>query len=399
MYNSDGIKNNICTRLPFITESVALAVIPFEETLTLPIGSILRLINLITIFFCFIELKSTRIQRVKNSPIVPMLVFMFYALISYFWCFNTTYYFDRLSTYYLYSILIFFLCFLKPNKKEKDIMLTGLLSGGVLAAVMILFSRSSMDIGGRETIVIFGRMVDPNLLSYSCVLSLIICIHRLLIEKKNKILNILLSILLFIAIIICGSRGAFVTSFATITVIIMNVDFQNNKLVKKLLFIIFIFIIIISLYFDFVLTSEYGERFTIDNLIGQGSMGTANRDKIWSAAFTQIAKHPILGYGNGASMYAIEEVYRFYGTHNSYIMVLLEFGIVGFAIVFLWQFREYRLCSKDANKIYKFLFLSMFIFIVFVEGFATKVFWGLQVLLMTSCYTEKLKSKVNLTPV
>ena len=66
-------------------------------------------------------------------------------------------------------------------------MLTGLLSGGVLAAVMILFSRSSMDIGGRETIVIFGRMVDPNLLSYSCVLSLIICIHRLLIEKKNKI--------------------------------------------------------------------------------------------------------------------------------------------------------------------------------------------------------------------
>jgi signal transduction histidine kinase len=104
----------------------------------------------------------------------------------------------------------------------------------------------------------------------------------------------------------------------------------------------------------------------MDNLIGQGSMGMANRDKIWAAAVTQIAQRPILGFGNGASMYAIEAVYRFYGTHNSYILVLLEFGIIGSCIVFLWQSRVFMMCSKCQSKVYKILFYSMLAALVLV---------------------------------
>ena len=388
MDNRDIENTGMRVRIPFITESIALAIIPFEEVLTLPIGSVLRLVNFLTIFCCLIESRTIKIPKGKDLPILPMFLFLFYAAISFFWCFNRTYYLDRLSTYGLYGILILLICSLKPSEKEKVVMLNGLLLGGIVASLMIVFSKSSLDIGGRDTLIILGHMIDPNILSYSCVISLAICMYSVIVEKKHIVINIVISGLLFVAIIGCGSRGALVTCFVTVAAIAMNFDTQKNRFIKKLLVFVFIFIAVLFVYFEFVLTSEFGSRFTFDNLIGQGSMGTANRDKIWSAAFTQIAKRPILGYGNGASMYAIEAVYRFYGTHNSYILVLLEFGIVGFGLVFLWQLREYKMCCIYHNKVYKILFLSMLVFVLFVEGFSTKVFWGLQVVLMTVCYGE-----------
>ena len=378
-------------RLPFIIESVALAVIPFEEVLTLPIGSVLRLMNFLTIICCIIESRTIKIKKDKNLPLYPMIFFILYAMISFFWCYNRTYYLDRLSTYGLYGVLIVLLSSLVPSVKEKLIMLNGLLLGGIAASVMIVFSGSSLNIGGRDTLVIMGRMVDPNILSYSCVISLTICMYRVIVEKKCMLFHLVTSGLLFGAIIMCGSRGAMVTCFVVFALIIMNLDTKKNKFVKIILIFGVVFAIMLYVYFRFVLTSEFGTRYTFDNLIGKGSMGTANRDKIWRAAFCQILKRPIFGYGNGSSMYAIEDVYRFYGTHNSYLLVLLEFGIIGFVIVCLWQIKEYRKCCQNHCQIYKIIFLSLLCFVLFVEGFATKVFWGLQVLLMTACYGENVK--------
>ena len=79
------------------------------------------------------------------------------------------------------------------------------------------------------------------------------------------------------------------------------------------------------------------------------------------------------------------------------ILVLLEFGIVGFCIVFLWQLREYKMCCKNYSKVYKILFFSMLFFVLFVEGFSTKVFWGLQVLLMTACYGENVENSISVS--
>ena len=385
-------------RTPFIIESVALAIIPFEEVLSLPIGSVLRIVNLITICSCLIEPRKIKFEKKRNQPLVPMLLFLFYVIISFFWCYNQTFYFDRLSTYGLYGILISLLCSLSPRDNEKKKMLNGLLAGGIVASMMIVFSGASSNIGGRDTLVIFGRMIDPNILSYSCVLSLAICMCHVFFEKKHIVIYCIVSVLLLAGIIMCGSRSALVTCFATTALIVLNIDVKKNKLVKKTFVVLFFFLAILFVYFEFILTSEFGARFTFDNLIGQGSMGTANRDKIWSAALEQFAKRPILGYGNGSSMYAIEEVYRFYGTHNSYLLVLLEFGVIGFYIVSLWQLSEYKALKKNNNKVYKILFYSMLSFIFFVEGFSTKVFWGLQVLLMTACYgNSNVKDSMNIT--
>lgn len=395
MDNWDKENTDQCVRIPFLLESLALAIIPFEEVLVLPIGSVLRFVNLFTILCCLVETRGIKIRKGKSLPLIPMLIFVLYAALSYFWCYNETYYLDRLSTYGLYSFLILMLCWLEPTEKEKTKMLNGLVIGGIIASIMIVFSGSSLNIGGRDTLVFFGRMIDPNILAYSCVLSFIVCLYRLVVEKDYIVKNIVMIGLLLAAIITCGSRGALVTCFVAIAAITMNIEVKEYAFIKKIFVFALIFVAVLFVYFEFVLTSEFGARFTIDNLVGKGSMGMANRDKIWGAAFTQIAKRPIFGYGNGASMYAIEAVYRFYGTHNSYILVLLEFGIVGFILVFIWQLREYKMCCSNHSKIYKILHISMLVFVIFVEGFSTKVFWGVQVLLMTACYGESLENSTS----
>lgn len=387
--NIGKLKINRLVRTPFILESFAFAVIPFEEVLTLPIGSVLRFINLLVILFSLFETSKIKIQT-RKKPVLPMLIFLFYVAISYLWCYNRTFYFDRLSTYGMYGILILLLCSLKPTKDEKIIMLNGLTLGGIIASLMIIFSGAATNIGGRDTLIIFGRMIDPNILAYSCVISLSICIYRLLVEKHNLTINMISSVLLIMGIVICGSRGALIASLITMVLCTLNIQAKRYKIFKRFFIFICMTLIILFVYFEFILKSDFSTRFSFANLIGQGNMGTANRDKIWSAAFKQIAKRPIFGYGNGSSMYAIEAVYRYYGTHNSYIFVLLEFGIVGFVLVFVWQLREFLGCCMNECKIYKILFLTTLIFVMFIEGFSTKVFWGMHVLLMTSCYGENL---------
>lgn len=386
------VKRNI--RMPFVLESIALAIIPFEETLALSFGSVLRLINLCTIFVCILEAKRVVIPSGKTNSMIPMLVFFAYVVLSFFWCFNTNYFLDRTFTYGLYIVLMILLFSLKPKEKEKKSMLNGMMIGGVLASLMIILGGNTVNVGERETLVIFGRMVDPNILAYSCVSSLIICLCHLINDKRQKVINVAMLISLLSAIVVCGSRGAFITSAVSIILIVLGIEFKKNKFIKRFFALFFVLATLIFLYFQFIMNSEFGVRFELENLLGQGEMGMANRDKIWEAAFTQFVKRPILGYGNGASMNAIEEVYKFYGTHNSYILLLLEFGVVGFLIALWWQFRVFRMCNANTDKVYKFLFISMLIFIVFVEGFATKVFWGVQVLLLTSGYGV-VSEKVN----
>lgn len=376
-------------RLPFYTEAFALMIIPFEELLALPIGSILRLVNLVTLFVSFSYTRELYIgDRYFGKPIRSLLVFFGYIIISGIWCINRTFYLDRLSTYTLYIVLILFLHTLMPNKKERRLMLNGIYFGGIISSVLLLINNgTAVDIGLRETIVIFGRMIDPNILAYSCVISFVIDLYYIMFERK-KICVLIIPIILY-AIFMLGSRGALLTCVATLGFMLLNTEFSSNALLKKILLIILVFIACFLIYTEFIVTSEFASRFTIDNLVGQGNLGTANRDKIWAAAAQQIFNRPFLGYGNGASMYAIEMVYKYYGTHNSYIMVLLEFGIVGFVLCGAWVVRVWRLCKQNQFKVYTFLFFSLSIFVFFVEGFSTKIFWGVQIVLMTSCDFEK----------
>lgn len=384
-------------RAPFMTEFIALAIIPFEELLTLPIGSVLRLVNLVTLFCAFCYTKKLYYGCSDSGRVMrPLLYFYTYIICSGIWCINRTYYLDRIVTYGLYTLIIFFLQTLAPNKKERKLMLNGLLFGGTIASFMLIWDRgASLDMGFRETLVLFGRSVDPNILAFSCVVSYVINLYSFFHEKSLKKIRFLLIPINLYAILLLGSRGAFLTTVITSAFVMGGVEFRENRYLKKFLLIFAIIVGAIVLYQSLLLNANFGNRFSIDNLLGKGNLGTANRDLIWNAALYQFFKRPLIGYGNGASMYAIERVYKFYGTHNSYLLVLLEFGIVGMILWGRWFYKEFKMIIKNSQKIYVYIFGGLLVWIFFVEGFSTKIFWGLQVVFMTSYEYEEWGERGN----
>lgn len=378
-------------RVPFLIESIALFIVPFEELLTLPFGSVLRIINLVNIAIIVFTEKRVRLDWRKKSPIPYMLFFLFFAILSGIWCFNRGLYLDRLVTYGMYIFLIMLLRPLNPNEDERNWMVTGFFLGGVLATLMLLYNRgATVDIGGRETIAINGKGVNANILAISIEMTFVISFYLLIFKKYSRVKKtalIALLIVLFIGMLNVGSRGAMVSAIVTCGCIVMGVRFDRNAFIKRLALVIIGCTLILFVYFQIILTTQLGARFTLDNLIGVGTLGTANRERIWRIAFQKIFQNPFIGYGAGSSPYVIETEYKFYGTHNSYIMILLEFGIVGFSLVTLWFVNIFRACKASKEKIFLYVFISLLFVIFFVEGFSTKIFWGVMVLVHTCCQT------------
>lgn len=387
-------KTDSVIRMPFIIEAVALMIIPFEELLVLPIGSVLRYINLFTIFLILCYTHNIYIgNKYTDKAIKTLFLFFILAVLSGGWSINRTFYVDRLSTYGLYFILILLLHSLKPREKEQELLLKGLYWGGIFVSFILLLDQgASANIGFRETLVLFGRSVDPNILAYSCVLAFIINLYYLLYKKDKAKLRIIFLPVLGYAVLSLGSRGAFLTGTIVSGYMLLMIKYKKNRHIKKVILIVTIIAIFGEIYTNFILNSEFGTRFTIANLTGQGELGTANRSFIWEAAIQQFMRRPILGYGNGASMYAIEEIYKFYGTHNSYLMILLEFGIIGLVVVGVWFFQLLKNCLENRQKIYLFLFISLLIFVFFVEGFSTKIFWGVQIILLTASNCDNIQN-------
>ena len=66
-------------RLPFIIASIALCIIPFEEALTLSVGSVLRILNLSVIFLSVVYMFIKKVSLVIPVYIGWLILFICYA--------------------------------------------------------------------------------------------------------------------------------------------------------------------------------------------------------------------------------------------------------------------------------------------------------------------------------
>lgn len=241
-----------------------------------------------------------------------------------------------------------------------------------------------MNMGDRYTIMLYGRHTDPNVLACSMTLSFIICFYNMLKKKERITINVLSMIIQGYAIVILGSRSSLISLFAAITVIIIFMPYSGNRLIKRASVFILSGILVITMGTELA-SSTLGGRFSFENMIGKGELGSSNRFEIWGYAFSQFLRRPLFGYGNAASPYAIEQVYRFYATHNTTLMVLLEFGIFGFLLYFIWMLKLCKRLFRGDLLLFAFL-ICIFTQGIFLEQFSTKIFWCVMIVLH-SCIT------------
>tara|TARA_Y100000589_G_C27163589_1_gene633847 strand:+ start:995 stop:2200 length:1206 start_codon:yes stop_codon:yes gene_type:complete len=178
--------------------------------------------------------------------------------------------------------------------------------------------------GARVT----GTMANPNDFGLLMVFGLALAFYNSTINKKYKILNILLIIILLTGIIVSGSRTCFILGAIIIilyTIKFINVRLQYSKATVVSLIIILLGILYISVNSQSILIRQL-------ELLGKLSEIKAWESRVYGVieTFKVISEHWIIGHGPAKEEFIGGNI------DNEYIVILFRYGIIGLIMHMLY---------------------------------------------------------------
>lgn len=277
-------------------------------------------------FYYFLHSNIQNLKLNKFYLFSHLLVFLYFIL--NLWVGESSDY----KIFYYFSIIIPFYFIFRDFERVKFFVLStvcflSVISILTLADVAGFYNFDSLfyirDGGVRAS----GLMVNPNYFAYMCLIFFLIFS---LIFTTSIYRNVIL-FLLVLLIILSFSRGV---TAALIVYFLFRV-FSFKAIVYFLIFMIFSFIVMKLGKFDLdILYSTFEYR--IENL---KSGDVSGRSDVWILGFQEWFNHikdVLFGFGfnnfqSRLRYYNVENT-----THNSYLRMLYEFGILGFLILMFY---------------------------------------------------------------
>ena len=307
------------------------ALLPFEEALAGIFGSVLKIAGIAVIAYALVALVRQRVAIGSIGCLVPFYIWFFVCLVSYFWCADETYYLYFLS---IYGFQLVFISVIVLSQKIIDTrcFLRGLIIAGVVASALIVFfsNTETYTDEGRKTIILFNRALDPNIVASILMLSIMSCMVFIFEYKRTEKRYIAFALFILFGMLSTGSRGAlisFVVSFA----LGLFLEFKTPENKKKAVALL-ILAIVAALLMQLLLPENLLEtRFSTKTILGLNEYynGSHSRYRIWQSAAILIPRSPLLGFGCGSFMDTLATIYRHAASHNVYVLVTVEEGIVG----------------------------------------------------------------------
>ena len=247
------------------------------------------------------------------------------------------------SSGYFFSYLLFFLTLFQMMKweyttKELDRLFSFYIEAAFLVAVILFVQRYDFYGGGntRHSIKLLSHEpFDPNFLAAYLVAPSIIAYSKML--NKFKMIYLIAFLVIFAGILYTSSRGA--TIGFVLGAGIVTFDFFKGK--KKIRKIIILFMVLII---GFFIVEEYLPKTSLSRIVNVSSyQDTSNAKRLldWKYGVEAFLKKPFFGYGIQGEMSIIQRVIGVkYISHNTFIALLLQFGIVGFGIFLFCLFKS-----------------------------------------------------------
>lgn len=284
---------------------------------------------LIIYFYAFYDKKISKYQKV-------LFLFLFISLIStiivshdYVTWIKT---FIKVSAISLYTelmikkhlkILINSLSFVSYFLIFSTFVTTLLFPDGIFKKEMILLGYDNSTI----VLLVFGSMFI--LFSY------------LFYNRKTNYKKLFLSIMPFIMTVIIyvirWSVGALIGCILVVVLLLLYLMLNKVNICTKVftlknmfIFSLFVFVLVVFFniqeYFSFIIVDIFHKDITL-----------TNRTYIWNLCFEQIRTHILFGTGSMAFNSRLD-LLNIYHAHCNYLNVILESGIIGFAVyLFLWK--------------------------------------------------------------
>lgn len=303
----------------------------------------------------------------QNSILLALLLFFLVSLISAFFSdfsIQSTY---RLFIVYFNIIAIFYMVISIENVEKmiyqffKVMFYVGTISA-IYSFILTYFSNE-VDIGFLHiTQVIVGRRPssffgNPNFFAF--ILFLGICAYFLLITNKKNIILFPFLLAQVYALFATKSRGAIISLFIVVVLVVI----YKLRYKKLALTVILSILGIASVLVLMVVMDARGNQ-------------TNGRTDIWIKAFKVFLKKPIFGHGFGMSIETIG-IAGGLSTHNVYIKILVETGIVGlisFLNIFIQSGFELLKKLNSLDKDSMLLSVGIVLALMFHQFFESNLF-------------------------
>lgn len=329
-------------RLSAVFAFLAVVCMPFG---TVKIGGIglMLLISVPMLFLCMPILLSYFRQPVQDNASMLLIAFFACCILGYIW----TPYFSRSSLYNFLKIAAIVTClYCQPyNRREKKL----LLAGSVLACAIVCWwmLTGNDNIGyheGRASLSVFGVLQDRNYQCFVFMAPMALVVYYFLNSKSFAVRLLCLAFagVVLYCELLTGSRGGLI-ALAVVGITCVLGKFKSPGARIAFCIAMIFAVLIVFKYLTALLPEELAMRFTIRNMVESRA---TKRIDIWLEAFYTMKRAPyrlLFGFGGGSSSHLLGMA-----THNYFIQLLLEYGIVGLTLfcVFLVIWIK-RLAKRD----------------------------------------------------
>ncbi len=315
------------------------------------------------LFALILSIKN--LKKVKQLPLlIPWILFLSITFINIFTSFDfliSSKEWIRLLS--IFSLYILGYLIIKTKKDLVSLVKIIILSTLVpsLFALFQCYTQTGMSIPFEGIYNrIYGTFTHPNLFAYYLIMPIFLSITVLITENKKSISNLLLSIyllFLFYLLILTYTRGAWLAFIISILIITLI----RSRILSVLIVIIF--------FSSYTIINPINTR--INDLIRNDPYGSIQwRIDLWEDSLKYSKQNFIIGYGTGTANELIlknrGEKFGSTDSHNDYLKILLENGIIGLflylnLIIALIKnlFTKYKLLLKPKIKIFILVIFSI----------------------------------------
>ena len=372
-----------------------ITLLPFEQALSSNLGSIVKLVGILIIVYSL--MRYMKIENKIYALHIYLGLWLFLAFLSVLWA-NSIIWWSYFFKFYIGQIILFFSLSLVPvGRVDLKYLRMGMIMGAVSATMVLLVSP---NMGGqdeaRKTILLFDKGIDENILSAEISLGILTLLRYFDhdVEKKRSVIisitSLLLLLFMFIGVYLTGSRGSLIAIIAGLIIFVI-IGFWRKSNFKKTKYYVALVVVVVAfvlVYFqDIILQASFFNidsnskslletRFSGGEIFGQKEMYLeGNRYSIWKNSIDFFVDSPIIGYGCGNFLDVSGDSFMEQASHNMYILLLIEYGIIGFLLFMtpiVWTIRKLLFFEEDLTL---GLFVCVLITCLSLDGMTYKYFW------------------------
>ena len=217
-----------------------------------------------------------------------------------------------------------------------------------------------------------GTEISDSILQRYYIVATFFCLFFYHREKIfiRKYIFLFATIIFVSSTFFAGSRQGMITIIICVTFYVLLRSNNLKKSIKSLFFLpvfaLIIYYIIVSINAGAILERYNSSQRHYDEQ--NYEILTSGRNLIWLAAYNRFTEKPLLGHGYGSFSNVIYEVFgEKKGSHNFYVSILLESGIIGFIIISMFLFKLSKICIKSD---YKYISIPLFLGFCLITNFS-----------------------------